>query len=182
MWLHTNINRARKAVSAVVNRLSGKAIYYIVEGGGWSPDHDGRSITTNLTDISATITITHYGIRNSIVHFGSINTFFKKDQFRLPHKSNKIVITWFHISPGDRRVESIPGAVEYVDLWHTHCNLAKNKLISFGIPEESIEVIPLGVDLDVFCSLSEAQTRVARLKLGIPRGKIVIGSFQKDGN
>jgi glycosyltransferase involved in cell wall biosynthesis len=182
MCFHTSINRTRKVVSAVINRLSGKAIYYVVEGYGWSVDHDGRSIMANLTDISFAVTTTHYGIRNSIAHFGSINTFMTDDRLKLPHKSNKIVVTWFHFSPGDKRVELIPQALEYVGLWHTSCNIARDKLIEFGIPKEKITVIPLGVSLNVFSVPTSQQKESVRSKLGISKGKVVIGSFQKDGD
>ena len=86
MWLHTNINRAGKAVSAVVNRLNhSRDVYYIVEGADWVIDHVGRSITTNLRDVSSAVVTSCRGIRNSVVHFGSINTFMAGGKLRLPH-------------------------------------------------------------------------------------------------
>ena len=101
------------------NRINHRDVYYVVEGANWSIDHDGRSITTNLHDIGSMVTTTSHGVRNSIVHFGSINTFMANGRLRLPHKSNKIVVTWFHVIPGDKRIELIPEAIKYVDLWHT---------------------------------------------------------------
>jgi glycosyltransferase involved in cell wall biosynthesis len=43
-------------------------------------------------------------------------------------------------------------------------------------------VIPLGVNLSVFGVLTPQQKENIRSKLGISKKKIVIGSFQKDGN
>jgi len=103
-------------------------------------------------------------------------------RLRLPHKSNKIVVTWFHVTPGDKRIELIPEAIKYVDLWHTSCILTKSRLIKFGVPQEKIKVIPLGVNLDVFCRPDKTQKQSIRSKFGIPKEKIVVGSFQKDGN
>ena len=153
-----------------------------MEGANWSIDHDGRSITTNLRDISSAVVTTCRGIRNSIVHFGSVNTFLNTGGFRLPHKSNRIIVTWFHISPGDKRVKFIPEAVKHVDLWHTACNISRKKLINLGVPEEKIVVIPLGVNLNAFSMPTPQQRENIRSKLGIPKGKVVVGSFQKDGN
>jgi glycosyltransferase involved in cell wall biosynthesis len=153
-----------------------------VEGANWSIDHDGRSITANLPDVSSAVVTTCRGIRNSIVHFGSINTFMANGQLQLPHKSNKIVVTWFHITPDDKRVESISEAVKYVDWWHTSCNITRDKLIEFGVPAEKATVVPLGVNLNAFGVPAPQQKEDIRSKLGISKKKVVIGSFQKDGN
>lgn len=172
----------RTIIEFIRNRATHKDVYYVVEGANWSIDHDGRSITVNLSDVSSAVVTTCRGIRNSIVHFGSINTFMANGQLRLPHKSNKIVVTWFHISPSDKRVELIPEAIKYVDLWHTSCNITRDKLIEFGIPKEKITVIPLGVNLNAFSVPTPEQKKNIRFKLGISKRKVVIGSFQKDGN
>jgi glycosyltransferase involved in cell wall biosynthesis len=91
-------------------------------------------------------------------------------------------VTWFHISPGDKRIEFVPQAVKCVDLWHTACSITRNKLIELGIPEEKITVIPLGVNLSAFGVPTPQQKENIRSKFGIPKGKIAVGSFQKDGN
>ena len=172
-----------KAATAFIrNRINHKALYYVVEGANWVIDHVGHSITTNLRNISSTVTATFRGVRNSIVHFGSINTFMAGGKLRLPHKSNRIIVTWFHISPDDRRVELISEAVKYVEMWHTSCNITRDKLIEFGVPKEKITVIPLGVNLSTFSIPTPQQKENIRSKLGISKAKVVVGSFQKDGN
>jgi glycosyltransferase involved in cell wall biosynthesis len=181
MWLQTGKRYIRTVEDSVRNKIKHKDIYYIIEGANWSIDHDGRSITANLPSLSSAVVTTCRGIRDSIVHFGSVNTFFSDDGPKLPHKSNKIIVTWFHISPGDKRVEFIPKAVEYVDLWHTSCSITRNKLTNLGVPEEKITVIPLGVNLGAFGVPSPQQKEDIRSKLGISKEKIVVGSFQKDG-
>jgi len=172
-----------KAVATFIkNKIKHRDVYYLVECANWSIDHDGRSITANLRDISSIVTTTHRGIRNSIVHFGSINTFLANGRLNLPHKSNKIVVTWFHVSPSDKRVEMIPEAIKCVDLWHTSCNITRNKLMELGVPKEKITVIPLGVNLAAFSVPTPQQKENIRSKLGISKEKVVVGSFQKDGN
>jgi glycosyltransferase involved in cell wall biosynthesis len=182
MCLQINKRYIRTIEESIRNKINRKDIYYIIEGANWSIDHDGRSITANLSDLSSAVVTTCRGIRNSIVHFGSVNTFLSNDGPKLPHKSNKIIVTWFHISPGDKRIEFIPEADKYVDLWHTSCNITRDKLIDCGVPGEKITVIPLGVNLNAFGVPTPQQKENIRSELGISKGKIVVGSFQKDGN
>ncbi len=169
-------------IEFITNRATHKTLHYVVEGANWSIDHDGRSITANLSGISSVVVTTCRGIRDSIVHFGSVNTFLSNGGLNLPHKSNRIIVTWFHISPGDKRVEFIPQAAKYVDLWHTACSITRNKLMKLGVPEEKITVIPLGVNLNAFSIPTGRQRENIRSKLGVSKKKIVVGSFQKDGN
>ena len=167
----------------LINLFSKKKLYYIVENADWSIKHDGMMITSSLkVKLSSRLSITHYGIRNSIIHYGSINTFLGKNKIRLPHKSNKIVVTWFHVVPNDERIKLLPEAIKYVNIWHTSCQSTKNKMIELGIPNQKIVVIPLGVDLKYFTKLSNSDKIMVKQKLKIPKNKIVIGSFQKDGN
>jgi len=49
------------------------------------------------------------------------------------------------------------------------------------VPEEKIVVVPLGVDLRIFQSVSQAQKDTIKKELGLPLDKVIIGSFQKDG-
>lgn len=181
MWLQTGKRYIRTVEDSVRNKINHKDVYYIIEGANWSIDHDGRSITANLTSLSSAVVTTCRGIRNSIVHFGSVNVFLSDDGPKLPHRSNKIIVTWFHISPGDNRTKFVPEAVKYVDLWHTSCSITRDKLIRLGVPEKKIVVIPLGVNLNAFGAPTPQQKENMRAALGISKGKIIIGSFQKDG-
>jgi glycosyltransferase involved in cell wall biosynthesis len=167
-------------LATILNYLSKDKLFYIVENADWSIKHDGMMVTNNLPFVNSKISIVHYGIRNSIVHYGSINTFLGTNKIKLPHKSNKIIVTWFHIIPNDERVKLLPEAIKYVDIWHASCQSTKNKMIDLGIPIEKITVIPLGVDLNYFKpSLNKGKIKD---RLNIPKEKIIIGSFQKDGN
>jgi glycosyltransferase involved in cell wall biosynthesis len=165
----------------VINFNTKKDIYYVVESSDWSIKHDGMSITKNLPTLRSLATCTSLGIKNSVVHFGSINTFFKKNRLIVPHKSNKIIVTWFHIPPHDKKVKLIPEALKYVNLWHTSCQITKDKLIHLGIPNNKIIIIPLGVDLKIFYKPTETEKNIIKKQLKLPKDKIIIGSFQKDG-
>jgi len=168
-------------IKANQNYFSKSQLFYIVENADWSIKHDGEMITSCLKDsIVSSISITHYGIRNSIVHYGSIGIFLGQDKIKLPHKSNKIIVTWFHIVPNDQRVKLLPEAIKHVDIWHTSCQSTKNKMIELGIPKDKIIVVPLGVDLNYFKPAICKEN--IKEELNIPKDKIIIGSFQKDGN
>ena len=162
--------------SFLSNIFSNNKLFYIVDNADWSIRHDGTMITNNITKVKSTITLTHLGIRNSIVHYGSIGSFISRNKIKFAHSSNRIIVTWFHVVPNDERLSMIPKADNYVDLWHTSCNSMKHKMLGMGIPEHKIMVIPLGVDTSIFKSNTHSTIK------NLPSNTLVIGSFQKDGN
>jgi glycosyltransferase involved in cell wall biosynthesis len=161
------------------NIFARKRINYITDNAGWVISDIGNNLKRNIKESNLHITITAFGIRDSIIHYGSIGTFIGKNELKLPHKSNIVIVTWFHVLPNEKRFSLVIEAVKYVDIWHTSSELTKNKMISLGVPKDRIIVIPLGVDLDYFNNFDQIQSKEV---LGIPKDKIVIGYFQKDGN
>ena len=166
---------------SVINRRKKSALFYIIENADWSIRHDGINIISNIEMIEATTSTRAYGARNAIVHYGSVNTFFRRAKLRLPHTSNRIVVTWFHVEPDDQRTGLIQKALPHVDIWHTSCLMTREKLIRIGIPSDKITIIPLGVKLDKFKPAVPSAKIFSKKYLGIPINKIVVGSFQKDG-
>jgi len=149
---------------------------YIVENADWEIKWDGEYITGNLNKfglLKTRITISYLGLRNQIVHFGSLNIFLTAERFKKPHRSNKIVVTVFHLVPDDPRLKFLKEADKYVDFFHTSCNITKQKLIEFGVSEEKIIVIPLGVDLSLFKSASSEEKQKIKEQLEIPFVKAV---------
>lgn len=177
--LKTRVSRFREASA---NLLARKDMYYVVEPADWVIKDVGRNITRRMRDLPSRITTVTTGIRDSIVHFGSINTFADQAKPLVMHPSNRIIVTWFHVVEGDSRLGNTGKLGEGVRLWHTACNLTRDKLVAAGIPEGRIKVIPLGVDLDAFRPRDLDFRGQVRAKLGIPDDRVVIGSFQKDGN
>lgn len=162
-----------------------KKLIYVVENAEWSIKWDGQYITDNLNRaglMHARISTTHIGTRNQIIHFGSFNTFFHSKGFKKPHRSNKVIVTCFHLADDDPRSSFIKKAGDHVDLFHTSCTISKNKLVDLGVKPEKVAVIPLGVDLSLFKPFSNEQKQAIKTELGIPDDHLVIGSFQKDGN
>lgn len=157
---------------------------YIVETYDWSIKHDGKSITQALNQqglLKARITYCPCLLKNQIIHFGSVNTFFTKHGWNRPHSSNRVILTWFHILEGDPRVKQLAEVQGELHAIHTSCESTKRKLIEGGVDEHKIVVIPLGVDTTAFTPATPEQKRVVRERLGISSDRFVIGSFQKDG-
>lgn len=156
---------------------------YIVEPQRWVIYWVGRTITQNLNAkslLKARITISPYGLREQIVHFGSLGIFLS-----LPIKKMSstcpVVLTCFHLDPQEPRLSLLAKGQKYVSQFHTSCQLTKNQLIKLGIPAKKISVIPLGVDLELFQPVSCEEKRKLKRKLGLPQDRLIIGSFQKDG-
>ena len=158
-------------------------VIYVVEEDSWAIEWVGKCITQNLKALGfAEIEITTPQIfKKKIIHFGSINCLIIKDVLFSVHGSNKVVLTWFHINPTDERLKYIPVLNKYVDLVHTSNKITANQLIKYGFDENKVIIIPLGVDLHNFKLYNEAIKNTLKEKYKIPKNKIIIGSFQKDG-
>ena len=120
--------------------------------------------------------------KDKILHFGSRSTFLPHN-YKMVHNCNKIIFTWFHGTEEDKEfINALPAGSRKADIIHTASSLTRKQLIKWGVAEEKIVVIPLGVDRSLFRSVSEVEKQEIREKLGIPKNSICIGSFQKDGN
>lgn len=176
---------AQHVCTNIWSNLSGCRLTYIVEARDWAIKQVGVSLVHALKSLrlfEARISYTPVGVRNQLIHFGSVNTFFRAGSVVRPHASNKIILTWFHVEPrDDHRLGLLKDAIDRLEKIHTSCQITKHRLIQAGIEPTKIHVIPLGVDLDLFHPVSNEDRVVARQWLGIPDDRFVIGSFQKDG-
>lgn len=157
-------------------------VLQIIENADWVIKEEGEYLARNSKKVKVITGISYYFVRNKIIHFGSFNAFISDKRIARPHKSNRVVVTIFHIKPDDKRAERIKnGDIDFVDVWHTSCNETKEAMMSLGIPEKKIVVIPLHVDRTVFHPICDYDKKKSRDKIGISENQIVIGSFQKDG-
>ena len=163
---------------------------YITDLANWVIKWEGFYITKYLNEFSpikARATTTHRGIRNQIIHFGSRNLFLSTGAYKEVSRGNSIVFTWFHGTEQDRgtsnleMIRILPEASQRADIVHTSCNISRENLIRWGVPEKKIALVPLGVDIKTFQPVTEDRKDDIRQEIGIPKDKIVIGSFQKDG-
>ncbi len=161
------------------------SLHYIVENADWSIRWDGIYITENLKklySIKAKIDQRFERIKRSLIHFGSRNIYLPH-YYKKIHRSNRVVFTWFHGTPQDHKfIQSLPEGAERADVVHTSCLISKQQLLNWGVKQEKIRVIPLGVDNQLFHALPPPDRQLRRRQLGIPDDAVVVGSFQKDGN
>lgn len=164
-------------------------LVYIIEGAGWSTDWDGQSIVANLKGLHGKIDISPLGYTDSIIHFGSLPVFVASDKHRRLlidqiDPSNRLVLTIFHIDEKYRKemMKTVLDRLSRINVVHTSCQITKNTLAGLGVPSEKIRVIPLGVDTGIFLPTSLEKKNMLRKELGIAKNRVVIGSFQKDGN
>ncbi len=164
-------------------------IYYIMESADWVARQVGEDIARNLTRqklLRVKTTTTHRGVHHQIVHFGSRGTFLP-EMWREVNPDNRIVYTWFHGTEEDKApanlamIMALPEAAEKADIVHTSCTISRENLIKWGVPEDKIVVVPIGVDLSIFEPVTEHMRNAIREELGLPQDSFIIGSFQKDG-
>lgn len=154
---------------------------YIVETMGWSIYWDGYYITKNLP-IKAKVDTNYKKYKNKIIHFGSRNLYLD-ESWKKVHESNILGFTYFHGSDEDKHfVSKLAEAAEKARFCVTSCSITKKHLIKYGVPENIINVIPLGVSLKKFKQVTDKEKIKLKRKLNIPLDKLIIGSFQKDGN
>lgn len=164
-------------------------IYYVTENANWAIKWIGIYITTNvekLFNVKSTIVTNYSGIKNQILHFGS-RGLYVPNSWKHFDRSNKIIFTWFH---GDKKdidlynlamIEDLPNATNVCNFIHTTNNRTKKKLIKWGVAEDKIIVIPLGVDVHLFKPVTKNIKNRIKKELKIPEGRVCVGSFQKDG-
>lgn len=175
---------AQDILTNLWSNISDYQLTHIVETSDWAIKNVGTSVTSSLnrqTLLRTRVSTSVIGLRNQLVHFGSINTFIRKDSNLNPHRSNKIILTWFHVEPRDPRLALIRNAQQNIRSIHTSCEFTKRILIDAEIDPDTIVVIPLGVDTSSFTPATKEQKQAVRKRLGIAPDRMVIGSFQKDG-
>lgn len=153
---------------------------YIVESIDWAIWQVGQSLINEFNRqslISSRLTTSTLGLKNSILHFGSLHTALHGGRLREAKSSNQRVLSVFHLLPDSPKNLILSRLHDHFALIHTSNQITEQALIKLGIPADKIKVIPLGVDLGLF------QTPASGLRenLGIENSEIVIGSFQKDG-
>lgn len=159
-------------------------VVFISERADWVIKDVAVNLTRQLNLVTsdfADYSLSHLFLKNKILHWSSINTVLSHGRLKNWSTDNQAVLSWFHILNDDPRLKYLPELDRRCRFFHTTCSITKNLLIKSGIAEEKIIIIPLGVDLDIFKPVSADVKSAGRARLGIPSGKIVVGSFQKDG-
>ncbi|HTX87245.1 MAG TPA: glycosyltransferase family 4 protein [Candidatus Nanoarchaeia archaeon] len=159
-------------------------LVYVAETNDWIVKWVGQHVVGELNRrglMKSRVSLSSFGLKNKIIHYGSINSFLRNG-LENNKNGNKIVVSWYHVVPDDERLRHIEAINDRVDLVLTACQTTKKELIMNGLKEDKIAVVALGVDLNDFKALPSGRRAELRKRLGLPDDKIIIGSFQKDGN
>ena len=169
-------DKAPKTPVVFVSEDANWAIHWVAQyiHDGIEANHPGTmSITTKPS-----------ALHQHVVHFGSQYMW----QAWRPHlpKSNRFVVSFFHGKREDspqvaKHIDDFVDSVHELDAIVTGAGIMKRRLISWGVPEDKIFHIPIGVDTTLFVPPTQEQRRQARQNLGLPKDRLVVGSFQKDG-
>ncbi len=176
-----------RAGIAWVRGLLRSDLYYVTEPSGWVVDAEARNICRAVATCSPLrpTVVTHAGnLRRQIVHFGYLYLFVNGG-YEAVHRSNRVVVTFYHGDRSDpgftRTIEIFLREIHRIDKVIVSCSIMRNRLLEWGVPEEKIVQIPIGVDLSIFRPPRAGERGAMRARLGIPEDRFVIGSFQKDG-
>lgn len=168
------------------NFFTTKKLILVSEGFDWVIHEECLAIKKYLEQHSITsvrVSTSSIGLHNKVVHFLSENTLIGPNGLRYKKGSNHFILTWFHISEADTfRTKYIADLDSEVDFIHTASSITAEKLKKYGVKEDKIIKIGLDVNSDIFFPVSIDDKMALRKRLGLPTDKILIGSFQKDGN
>ena len=159
---------------------------YLVEPVDWSIRQDGILISKSLSKSGLSISFDSYLYchRSAIVHFGSSNLFNERS-VGLVRRKTKIVATFFHGNFGidesmDRRIKLFLQRQDKIDVLVVSNTIMYRRFVDWGFSKSKIKLIPLGVDLQLFRHTKEPSFDFF-MRHNISRKKLIIGSFQKDG-
>ena len=178
--------RIKYTLDHIKNLLDSKnKIILITEPQNWVISQICSELKTNLNKrgfYKIAIRTNPRFLRNKILHFNSIHTAIASiDLIKKLHERNKIIVTIYHLLDREDLKTKIIRLAQHIDRIHTACSITKNRLISLGIPESKIVLIPLAINLDIFKKNDNEKIDGLKKGLELPLDKTIVGSFQKDG-
>ena len=163
-------------------------IMYISEKKHWILYWEGVGISSELNkrQPNPIMAVTHkvHSVRSPIIHFGSQYMWEIWRDF-IP-KNSKVVVNFFHGKHDDgpevsKHIEDFISNHLLIDLIVVSTSITQSRLISWGIPEDKIVKIYIGLNSKIFKAPTEIEKFMNRNKLGFSSDEFVVGSFQKDG-
>lgn len=184
--------QVRKLLVLLVNfriiKKNNYPISYIAEKQAWAIYWEGIGIAEKINESFnhpiMLVTSKVYAVRSPIIHFGS-QYMWEIWRDLLPKKS-KIIVNFFHgkYEDGEDVAKHISDFIvnhERIDKIIVSNSISYNRLIEWGIPQEKITKIYIGVDSKIFSANNLEDKFNARKLLGFKKNDFIIGSFQKDG-
>ncbi len=168
-------------------RGEGAPVQFVIEKADWAIRWVGEHVRDEINALapgSVATTVEPQRIAHRVVHFGSQYMWLAWGP-RLP-RGNRYVTSFFHGKPEDgpeiaRHIDRFLDSVPDLSMIVTGAGLIENRLLGWGVPREKVVRIPIGVDMRAFAPPSPEQRAAARARFGIAPDRVVVGSFQKDG-
>jgi glycosyltransferase involved in cell wall biosynthesis len=167
----------------ICSNIKDNNLTYLIESKDWSIKWDGKYVTGNLNSqklLKSRIAQFPFGIRNQIIHFGSENLIPYR-YLNFISNTNSLVCSVFHIDPDNRNIHELLKIQKRFEYFHCSSSITVKAMIDLGFDKIKIIRIPLGVDTKIFKEASLREKMRLRKKFNLPQERIIIGSFQKDG-
>lgn len=181
-----------KRVRASFSRKSGPGeILLVSDGAGWILDEVAAQLASRLpANVRARVDIQNdwRRARRSIIHFIERNWAWHANVIDKAHASNQLIGLWWHgqVNSPDPNIQFglqqvLKSSARFSRI-QVPTSIARDTLVSIGVPEGKLVLLPEGVDTSRFVPAESPETgRRLREKYGIPLDRFVIGTFQKDG-
>ena len=100
--------------------------------------------------------------------------------------SNTVIVSYFHGKPEDddftkNHIQKLLSSQNKINLIITSSMKNKKRLINWGICKDKILIIPIGVNTKLYKKFKPKVKNKILNKYKLPKDRIIIGSFQKDG-
>lgn len=162
-------------------------VQFVIEPQDWAIRRVGESIRNAIEDQhpgTIATTLNPPRLFDRVVHFGSQYMWLM--WHRHMARSNRFVVSFFHGKPEDgpdveHHIRAFLASVPDLHRIVASNAIVHNRLREWGVPEEKMVRIPIGVDTTLFTLPTVAQRTNARTRFKVPDGHCCIGSFQKDG-
>ncbi len=162
----------------------------VSDGQGWILDQFSQEILDHLPDRwngSVIVDRAPYGAKGKVLHFVERYRALRSERLAELCRHNHVIITWWHggayISEQIHLAALIQRVKETAALpivYHVTSSLYIDLLAEWGVPQERIVLVPIGIDLSRF---SRAHPREHyKTRLGLPGDRLCIGYFQRDGD
>ncbi|MFZ4808759.1 MAG: glycosyltransferase [Hyphomicrobiaceae bacterium] len=179
--------RARRVQSAAGLAPVRPPVGIAIERADWAIRWYGTFIAEEANRLqpgTAWVTTNPAQLTGGVVEFGSQYQWLQWASHLSPRC--RFASTFFHGKPEDgpdvaRHIEAFMAALPKLDRVVCSASIVRDRLLAWGAPAAKLALIPIGCETGRFLPPSEAERAAARRRFAIPDGKIVVGSFQKDG-
>ncbi len=179
---------SRRALASAGLAPTHPPVGLVIERADWAIRWWGSFIAEEANKIrpdTAWVTTNPSELTSGVVEFGSQYQWVEWGRYLSP--DCRFVTTYFHGKPEDgpqvaRHIDAFLASTPRLSKIVASATLVRDRLVSWGVPDEKIAVIPIGCETDRFLPPSEEQRLAARERFGIRPDEIAIGSFQKDGD